>query len=837
MGDEVRKRAGAVGLVLALVGVHLAVTAPSAAAATLVADYRFQDSLASTGGSAPALTSSGSTSFIDEVINRQKRRALRFPTGSSLSLQTSGVVPSNSYSIAMLFRFEAITQERRLIDFKTPAANEGLYLLHGQVYYYPAAATGPVVAANEYVQVVVTRDASNATTLYVAGSQISSFSDTSSYGVISGGVLRFFKDEGNQDAPGAVARIRVWDGPLSAAEVSALDDTPAPCNGDANSRCDAEGGAVVADYGFQGTLDSTGSAPPLTAGTAGSFVTQAIHDQRRTVYKFPQGSSLVLPTRGLIESTSYSVAVLFRFEAITQERRLMDFKTPGANEGLYLHNGQPYFYPAAPQGDAIDPTEWAQLVITRDRNRNVTIYMNGTQASTFKDTAGYTTVDPGDTIRFFKDEGSQDAAGAVARIRLFDGPLDAASVSALDDMPPVCPGGSDAPCQTATPAAVADYRFEGDLGNALGGDPSLVEVGAGASFAQETIDGKKRDVRTFPAGTGLELRGVRALVEPVSYSVAVLFRFDAITQERRLMDFKTPGANEGLYLFNGQPYFYPAAPQGDVIDPGAWAQLVITRDRNRNVTIYMNGTQASTFKDTAGYTTVDPGDTLRFFKDEGSQDAAGAVARIRLFNGPLTAQEVKALDRAASTVPSCAGDPDTICGTTGDDTIQGTNGDDTIVAGEGDNTIIAGEGSDTITTGNGDDTVIGGGGDDRITTGGGDDVIVGDGAEDPQARRVLQARPVYVQQTATAGNDIVDSGTGNDEITTGFGTDNVKGADGKDELFAQGDDDTLDGGGGNDRLDGGPGKDKLNGGKGKDFCFKGPDDTLKACEKVKRNNM
>ena len=42
---------------------------------------------------------------------------------------------------------------------------------------------------------------------------------------------------------------------------------------------------------------------------------------------------------------------------------------------------------------------------------------------------------------------------------------------------------------------------------------------------------------------------------------------------------------------------------------------------------------------------IGPEDVLRFFRDDGNEHAAGAVARIRLYSRVLTPDEVAGLDR------------------------------------------------------------------------------------------------------------------------------------------------------------------------------------------------
>jgi len=78
------------------------------------------------------------------------------------------------------------------------------------------------------VQVVITRDASSNVVGYVNGVQQFNFVDTQNYSILSGSpqILRFFKDNTTEDAPGAVARIRLYDKVMPPQQVAGLDRLP-----------------------------------------------------------------------------------------------------------------------------------------------------------------------------------------------------------------------------------------------------------------------------------------------------------------------------------------------------------------------------------------------------------------------------------------------------------------------------------------------------------------------------------------------------------------------------------------------------------------------------------
>jgi len=198
---------------------------------TLTADYQLQNTRDSSVGSAAALADIGGTnSFTSAVVDGVSTTVLTFSQGNGVSLTpTSGVVPNDTYTIVMLCSLQTTSGYRRLIDFKNAGSDNGLYVQYGHLYFYPSGYGNPVsIAANTWVQVVVTRDTTGTVTGYVDGVQQFQFSDTSSLGVISSNTLRFFRDDGGsfESSAGSVARIRLYNGALTATQVSALTRLP-----------------------------------------------------------------------------------------------------------------------------------------------------------------------------------------------------------------------------------------------------------------------------------------------------------------------------------------------------------------------------------------------------------------------------------------------------------------------------------------------------------------------------------------------------------------------------------------------------------------------------------
>ncbi|MBI5385083.1 MAG: lamin tail domain-containing protein [Verrucomicrobia bacterium] len=200
---------------------------------------------------------------------------------------------------------------------------------------------------------------------------------------------------------------------------------------------------------------------------------------------------------------------------------------------------------------------------------------------------------------------------------------------------------------TMTPAA--DYLFQNSLASAVGTAPALQNLGSNV-FGLVTVDGASRTVLRFAENDGLSLIGATGVVPSNVFTAVLLFSFNDVSSWRRLMDFRNATVDDGLYVLNGALQFYPeAGGPANAIAANTFVQVVLTRDSAKNVTGYVNGVQQFTFVDDAGDAVLDANGVLRFFRDDGTEGSAGSVARLRLFDTALSAEQVAMLDRLPST--------------------------------------------------------------------------------------------------------------------------------------------------------------------------------------------
>lgn len=214
------------------------------------------------------------------------------------------------------------------------------------------------------------------------------------------------------------------------------------------------------------------------------------------------------------------------------------------------------------------------------------------------------------------------------------------------------------PASAAT--LVGDYQFQGSLGNSSGSAPSLTEFswyGATGSFVSDTVLGVSRTVWSFPEGTGLVLNGASSYIGN-EYSIVMLVKLNRIEYYKKLIDFRhSSGTDTGLYVNASELTAYgcgSATSTTNPIDSNSYQQIVMTRDSAKRIRLYVDGTQVASGEDSTDGCSLGTGNQIHFFVDDeqtcsssttGCEQTAGAVARLRLYNGAMTPTEVANLDR------------------------------------------------------------------------------------------------------------------------------------------------------------------------------------------------
>jgi hypothetical protein len=207
----------------------------TASAATLVRDYQFQNTRASSGGGDALIDVGGSNSFQQDTVMGVPRQVLAFPQHSGVQISPTGLGGSTgpAYSAVATFRLDTVSGYDRILDPSNGTNDFGFYAQNGFARYVGAdvdyIGDNAVFADGVYATIAITSQPSpTRTRFYVNGSL--QLDDTKTEQVIAD-TLRFFKDNvtgasTGEDSAGAVSCIRVYSGVLSDAEVGGIGASP-----------------------------------------------------------------------------------------------------------------------------------------------------------------------------------------------------------------------------------------------------------------------------------------------------------------------------------------------------------------------------------------------------------------------------------------------------------------------------------------------------------------------------------------------------------------------------------------------------------------------------------
>jgi hypothetical protein len=213
------------------------------------------------------------------------------------------------------------------------------------------------------------------------------------------------------------------------------------------------------------------------------------------------------------------------------------------------------------------------------------------------------------------------------------------------------------PCLGAT--LIADYPLTSDFNSVVAGAAPLVPIN-NVTFTSGLVYGHNRTVAAFQQGSGVRLDPPAGFAA-TGYSIVLQFEFALTTGYRKIVDFQDLTLDEGLYNLNALLDFYPvAAGTTQVIQAGAFGQVVLTRSAAGTVVGYVNGFPQFTFDDSTTNYAVLLSNSFNLFVDDthtgGTEASAGMVSRVRLYSGVLTAIEVRDLDGNPCGSPDFNGD-------------------------------------------------------------------------------------------------------------------------------------------------------------------------------------
>lgn len=255
--------------VVFIVAASLFVFCLSASAQTPVADYQVQGVLTSSvnSGIGPLISVGGAApTYSATTVNGNPQQVLRIASStdspgvlSGVQTQTNPFVSGSTYSVVLLASFDLTTTgvlATKVFDFKNLSSDAGLYIntSTGNLQFINDAGIlvgngvpGTNITTNTYIQLALTRDNTGAVSVYETNimgvtTLAFTFMDTTGLAIMGDATntgnrfLTLYKDDAagviggptvNEGSQGNIARLRLYNSALSAAQIAALDTTVA----------------------------------------------------------------------------------------------------------------------------------------------------------------------------------------------------------------------------------------------------------------------------------------------------------------------------------------------------------------------------------------------------------------------------------------------------------------------------------------------------------------------------------------------------------------------------------------------------------------------------------
>ncbi len=228
-------------LSLLTLGVCAIFAAPNAHAQ--VATYQFNNTLNADQPGVVALNSvnpNGLSGFQADTVLGTSRVVYRFTSNttapadqSGLTLNSTGLVASNTYSVEALFRFDRVNGFNRVLDTQNRQSDSGFYVANSALQDYPqAASVGAGFTANIYhdVFLTVSSNATNNVSAYLDGAPYFTVTSTD-LNLDSNHVFSFFLDNVagggiGEYSSGAIAQLRIYNSVLSPGQIATISANP-----------------------------------------------------------------------------------------------------------------------------------------------------------------------------------------------------------------------------------------------------------------------------------------------------------------------------------------------------------------------------------------------------------------------------------------------------------------------------------------------------------------------------------------------------------------------------------------------------------------------------------
>ncbi len=374
----------------------------------------------------------------------------------------------------------------------------------------------------------------------------------------------------------------------------------------------------------------------------------------------------------------YTIEMTVKFSPTGNYHRLLGFTdlTTGdstSENGIYItpddpvDNGQLVFRVDSvdfPIGTTLDSSTWYHLSFVRDANNIITYYINGVSQGNYNDSLGhFLPLDSnGNVISFFKDNGTEEVAGSIAKLSIYNRVLTESEIvkrtfNNICNTTIVLAANPDEGHQWTFPATTPPFTsvpaVAGSTGTytfaVLGGGTITTgttdSIGLGASCTGAS------PIAVYSLDAGLDFDNAPRYVYD-TYTLELAINFDVFDiDSTKILGFHDlgtqPEATYGIYVtqageidfYNGTSHVIAGSPLVD----STWYHLVFVRAANDAISYYQNGVLVGTFVDSLNQfmPQVSTGNNIAFFKDDsGDQETTGRFTKIGIFNAVLPVGDV-----------------------------------------------------------------------------------------------------------------------------------------------------------------------------------------------------
>jgi hypothetical protein len=231
----------------------LALASTAVSAATRVASYDFNNTLAANEPGAPALVATDpldASGFVNDTVQGQTRPVWAFdglnsPTNeqAGLTVSTAGLIAPRNYSVDMVLQFtQRPTGWRRIIDVENRQSDDGFYVdPSSHLYVYPVVGATTEWTNDSYHHVVLTNDGTQVNAYLDGSHELMAATDLMNIDNPNNpdSLMHFFLDNvvaGGQGefSDGSVAHIGLWQGILTSTESMEISSINPFLKGDIN---------------------------------------------------------------------------------------------------------------------------------------------------------------------------------------------------------------------------------------------------------------------------------------------------------------------------------------------------------------------------------------------------------------------------------------------------------------------------------------------------------------------------------------------------------------------------------------------------------------------------